>query len=92
MVLLKVGEFLWKLREKKESLSEAAVKDLTKAVQANTAATQHLENRLQHLEKLVTDVPKFKTDLRRFYTALKELAGSEWPRIRDEILKDDFHI
>lgn len=92
MVMLKVGEFLWKLREKKETLSEAAVKDLTLAMQANTAATQHLDHRLQQIEKMVVDVPKFKTDLRRFYTALKILGGDRWPQVRDEIMKDEFTL
>lgn len=90
MVLLKVAEFLWNLREKKESMSEAAIKNLTQAVEANTKATQHLDGRLQFLEKSLSELPKFKTDIRRFYAAIKEVAGDKWPRIRDEIMKDEF--
>ncbi len=89
-VFLKVGEFLWALREKKETLSESAIKDLTIAVQQNTAATQHLDRRLEKLEGVAAELPKFKTDIRRFYAAIKEVAGDKWPRIRDEILRDDF--
>ncbi len=91
-ILLRVGEFLWGLREKKDTLSEASIKELTKAVQASTAAMNHLERRLEHLEKAVADLPKFKTDMRRFYSGLKEVAGDKWPKIRDEIMKDDFTV
>lgn len=91
MIFLKVGEFLWALQKKKESLSESTTRDLISAVQANTVATQHLDQRLKHLEKAISDVPKLKTDMRRFYIALKEVAGPvQWPRIRDEFMKDDF--
>lgn len=89
-VLIYVGEFLWKIREKKETISDLAVKDLTSAMYSNTSATRHLDNRLQHLERTITDLPKFKTDLRRFYAAIKEVAGDKWPKIRDEIMKDEF--
>lgn len=92
MVLLKVGEFLWKLKEKKDSLSEAAIRDLTAAVESSTAATKHLDSRLQHLEKAIAEIPKFKTDIRRFYAAIKEVAGDKWPSIRDEIMKDEFSL
>lgn len=91
-VLLKVAEFIWSVREKKESLSEQAVTDLTKAVQANTVATQFLEHRLQTLESSVNEVPKLKTDLRRFYSAIKEIAGDRWGKIREEIMKDDLTL
>lgn len=89
-VFLKVGEFLWALREKKEIISEATIKELTQAVRANTQATQHLEHRLGALEKMSGDLPKFRLDIRRFYAAIKEIAGDKWPRIRDEIMKDEF--
>lgn len=89
-VFVRVGEFLWKIREKKETISESAIKDLTHAVQQNTAATQHLDRRLEKLEGMASDMPKFKTDMRRFYVAIKEVAGDKWPRIRDEIMKDEF--
>lgn len=88
MVLLEVGKFLWAIQAKKASLSEQAVLDLTKAVQANTVATQFLEQRLQHLEISMSELPKLKLDLRRFYTAIKTIAGDKWPNIRDEIMKD----
>lgn len=92
MVLLKVGEFLWALREKKESSSEIALQNLTEAVQNNTVATQLMDHRLASLEHAISEFPKFKTDLRRFYAAIKEIAGDKWPAIRDEIVKDGFDI
>lgn len=91
-ILLRVAEFLWSLREKKDNLSEASIKSLTLAMQENTQAMRHLDLRLGALEKSVGELPKFKTDIRRFYTAIKEVAGDRWPRIRDEIMKDDFNL
>ena len=92
MVLLKVGEFLWKMRERKDTLSETAIQDLTAAVESSTRAMQHLDLRLQHMEKSIAELPKFKTDIRRFYSAIKEVAGEKWPAIRDEIMKDEFTL
>jgi len=85
MVLLKVGEFLWSLREKKDTLSETSIKNLTEAV-------KHLDARLEGFERSIADLPKFKMDMRRFYAAIKAIAGPDkWPGIREEIMKDDFN-
>lgn len=91
-ILMKVGEFLWKLKEQKDHLSEATMQSLIRAVQENTGAMQLLEHRLRTLEANMSEVPKLKTDLRRFYAAVKEIAGERWPAIRDEIVKDGFDI
>lgn len=80
--LMKMAEFLWGLREKKDSVSEAAIKELTLAMEANTKEI-HL------LKTAVGELPKFKKDVRRFYTAIKTLAGDEWPDIRKELLEDE---
>ncbi len=88
-LLVKLGEFLWHLQMKKETLSEAAIKKLTQAVEENTFAAKHLDMRINSLEKALGDLPKFKTDIRRFYTAVKSLAGDKWPAIKKEILEDD---
>jgi len=92
MVLLRVGEFVWKLQQKKEELSETTVKNLVRAVEANTVETRLLGQRVFHLEGTLGEVTKLKTDVRRFYSAIKELAGDRWPAIRDEITKDGFTI
>jgi len=92
MVLIRVGEFVWKLQQKKEQLSEKTVGDLTRAVQENTVETKTLGQRIVHLEGALGEVTKLKTDVRRFYSAIKELAGDRWPAIRDEITKDGFTI
>lgn len=89
MVLTRVAEFAWGLREKKETLSEASIEKLASAVENNTKAIQALIQRLERVETLVSEIPKFKTDVRRFYSAIKELAGEDWPKIRDEIMKDE---
>lgn len=92
MIFLKVGEFLWHLKEVRENISEQTTKELIAAVQQNTVATQLLEHRLLVMEEAISEVPKLKTDLRRFYSAIKEIAGDKWPAIRDEIVKDGFDI
>lgn len=89
MVLLKVGEFLWNIHEKSGAISSASIEKLTAAVTENTSAVMKLDYRLEHLEKSVSDLPKFKEDIRKFYLAIKELSGDNWPKIRDEILKDN---
>lgn len=85
MVLIEVGKFLWNVREKKDSLSDTAIKELTEAV-------KHLDVRICEFEKTISDLPKFKVDMRRFYAAIKEVAGERWPTIREEIMRDDFTL
>lgn len=91
MVLIKVGEFVWAIREKKEILSDNVLTELNKTVQSNTIALQMLELRLRNIETTIADIPKLRNDLRRFYSAIKEMAGEKWPKVRDEIMKDGFN-
>jgi hypothetical protein len=84
-----IAEFLWKLKEQKDSASEATIRDLTEAVKKNTAATEHLDQRLSELEHVLTSLPKLQEDLRRYYLGLKILAGERWPEIRDEIKQEE---
>lgn len=91
MVLMRVAEFVWKLYEKKESLSESAVINLSRVVQENTIALQMLDLRLKNIEASISELPKIKNDLRRFFSAVKEIAGERWPEIRDELMKDGFN-
>jgi len=42
--------------------------------------------------ELVVEVKKMRRDLRRFYSAIRILAGDEWPKIRQEIMQDDFAL
>lgn len=81
-VLVRVGEFLWSLREKKDSASEESIKNLTAAVQANTAA-------IEKINLLLSDLPKMRLDLRRSFGALKNLAGDKWPQIREGMKEDE---
>jgi hypothetical protein len=91
-VLVNVGKFVLSLRKEKDSLSDAAIKKLTDAVESNTMAASHLDKKLGDLERSIGDLPKFRIDMRRFYAAIKEVAGDRWPAIRDEIMKDDFTL
>lgn len=91
MILLRVAEFLWRMKEKRESISEQDLRDLTRAVQDSTLAMKMIDLRLKAIEASNSDLPKLKNDLRRVYTALKEISGDDWSRIRDEIMKDGFN-
>ncbi len=84
-----VIEFLWQLNEKKDSASEAAIKELTEVVKHNTTATEHLDRRLSELEKLLAELPKFKTDLKRMFNAVKIISGDKWMQIKEKIMNED---
>lgn len=85
MILVQVGKFLWSLKEKKESVSDRQVGELIERC-------KKLEDRIGNCEKLIADLPKFRTDMRRFYAAVKDIAGDRWPKIRDDIMRDDFTL
>jgi hypothetical protein len=91
MVLVRVAEFVYSLHEKRESLSENAITELTKAVQENTFAVKMLDARIATVETSMSELPKLKNDLRRSFCAVKEIAGDDWPRIRDVIMKDGYN-
>lgn len=87
-LLAKIGEFLWKLREKRDSLTESGIEKLSSAVQLNTNASEKLEHRIKALEHTFTDLGKAKLDMRRLYAAVKQLAGDKWPEIRRHIMEE----
>lgn len=91
-LIIRLIEFLWKIKEQKDKLSESSITDLTNAMKGNTIAIEHLDVRFQGLERTISDFPKLRNDMRRLYSAIKELAGDRWPKIRDEIMKDDFNL
>lgn len=88
-VLIKVGEFLWKLREKKDSMSEDSIERLTKALEETAFSVRHLDQRIADLEESLAELPKFKQDLRRSFMALKSIAGGKWPSIRKDIMEEE---
>ena len=87
-VIKGVIEFLWQIKEKKDSASETAVENLTKAVQGNTTATEHLDQRIKELETVLAEIPKLKLDMRRMFAAIKIASGERWAQIRKEIMED----
>lgn len=90
-LVVKVGEFLWKMKEKRDSVSDATVDKLTIAVDKMTYSLETLQVRCGTLEKSISDIDKIKTDLRRAFTAVRLLAGEDWTKIRKE-LDEDSHI
>lgn len=87
-VLLKVGEFLWRLKKEKDQLSEATLSKLVSAMDENTKAIKKLEGEIQKLELTFAEFPKIKLDLKRLFSAVRIVAGSNWPSVREEIMKD----
>lgn len=84
-LLTRVGEFLWRIKEKKEMASDASIKELTDVVRDNTTATEHLEHRLTALEQSLMELPKVKSKLQKLFAAIKHMAGDEWHKIRGMI-------
>ena len=80
-VLGKVAAFLWRIKEKKDELSEATVRDLTLAVRS-------LDERLKSMEKTMLHLDKMSNDLKRLFHAVKNIAGDNWDMIRREIMNE----
>lgn len=83
-----IAEFLWKMKEKQDTASETAIKELTEGLKKNTLAMEHLDDRIEGLEEILTELPKFKLDMRRMYTAIKYISGDKWAKIRKDIMED----
>lgn len=88
-LLARLGEFLWKVKEKRDAITESGLDRLSTAVQQNTYAAQKLETRINALEHTISDISKFKLDLRRLYAAVKHLSGDQWSTIRKEIMDEE---
>lgn len=80
-VLFKLGEFVWKIQEKKEQLSDKTILDLT-------ASVQRLDQTMHGIQRELHDIPKFKKELNRCFEAVKILAGPRWPDIRKSIMEE----
>jgi len=83
-LLMRVGEFLWRFKERKDQLTEKTIQSLARAVESNTLALAKIDADLKSL-----NLGKLKTDLRRAFHAVKLLAGDKWSPIRKEIMEDD---
>jgi hypothetical protein len=81
-LMLRVGEFVWKIIKKKSELSEKTVQKLIVTVESNTDAIKKLESR-------VGDIDKIRLDLRRSYAAIKFMAGDKWKDVRSVIMGDE---
>lgn len=85
-------QFLWKFKEKKDSASEAAIKELTDAIRSGTQAIQHLDERTVKLENTLAILPKMKLDLRRVFSAVKLIAKDDWSKIRESIMDEESNL
>ena len=84
----KLGSFVFDLLKKKADTTERAMGKMTLALQENSKALEQLKSEIASIHKELSDVGKLRLDLRRYYGALKLLAKEDWPKIRDEIMKE----
>ncbi len=82
-LLFRVGEFLWRFKERKDAVTETGIDNLSQAVEKNTAVTEKLGARIEKLESTLSDVTKVKRDIHRMFMVVKAIAGENW----DSILK-----
>lgn len=87
--LLRLGEFIWKQYEKRGQLSETSIRDLTNALNKNTAEMDRLACRIEKVEQHLVDIPKLKLDLRRLFSAVKIISGDEWQNVRKKIMEEE---
>lgn len=88
-LLFKIGDFLWKFKKEKDTVTERSITHLSSTMQHNTSAMENLESRIKTLEHTIADVTRFKSEIRRLYAAIKLIAGDEWAVIRQSIAEDD---
>lgn len=55
-IVIKVGDFLWKLQKEKFQISEETVKKLSSSMEQNTKAISYLEGRLKSLEHTILKI------------------------------------
>lgn len=84
-ILVRVGEFVWGLKEKKETATEATIQKLI-------ATIEHLDKRIGSMEAGFAEVAKLKKDLTRCFAALRLGMGDKWNDIRKQIIEDDFPL
>lgn len=81
-LLLKIGEFVWKLIEQKDKLKDDTVKELSDALKKNTQT-------LDEMKPLLSEIPKMKIDLRRYFTAMKIISGDKWKEVYRDVLEEE---
>ncbi len=74
-------QFVYSIWKDKTASKDKSLNDNTFAVTALTASVDKLQT-------VVAAIPKLQTDMKRNFSALRIISGNDWPRIRDEILKD----
>ena len=85
MVILKVGEILFKMQVRKSESSEETLKANTEALRDMTFALKNVDQRLILAEAILK---KLDLDLRRAFAAIRLTAGDKWTAISEQIQKD----
>lgn len=80
-LIVKVGEFAYKLFQKKSAAME-------KNVEAMSRTLKGLEVRQMAVERDLNTILKFRNDFNKLFSALKFLAGDKWPEIHEKLKHD----
>jgi hypothetical protein len=87
-IVVKVGQFLWDQKAKRDAVTETGIEELSKAVRDCTSSLQALQAKIEKIEPILRDVTKIKLDLRRVFFVLRNLAGEKWTAIRSQMLEE----
>jgi hypothetical protein len=84
-LITRVGEFVFKLIEKKNHGTDTQIREITMTLTQNTDAVREVRVILSVIQQELGEVKKFKADTDLAFTAIKKLAGKDWPKLRKAI-------
>jgi hypothetical protein len=87
-LIMRIGEFVFKLIEKKSHGTDTQIKEITMALTQNTDAVREVRVHLSVIQQELLEVKKFKSDSDMLFTAIKVIAGEKWPEVRKAIQED----
>lgn len=88
-LVVKIGQFLWAFKEKKDAVTESGIEELSKAVRECTSTITKLECRIREIEQVSLNLDKMKVDIRRAYLAIRLVTGDKWGDIRKIIMEEE---
>jgi uncharacterized membrane protein affecting hemolysin expression len=88
-LVVKIGQFLWAFKEKKDAVTESGIEELSKAVRECTSTIAALESRIRDIESVSNSIDKLRVDVRRAYLAIRLMAGDKWGDIRKIIMEEE---
>lgn len=92
-ILVKVATFLFNKKKeddkKKETSDQAVVLKLVESVDELKAENKDLKYVIKELRIDLAGLPRYERDLWRNFLAIKMIAGEKWPKILDEIKREE---